>query len=136
MRINHDDLDYTDELIFEWQEKPFTGIAYELEDDTLQSEISYIDGVQQGITREWYLSGQLKIECLYKNGSLHGYYREWFKNDQMKTDRLYELAVLVRKKDWDVNGVLLEDFEIDEQHQQYSLLEKLRHAYKDKPEWQ
>ena len=41
---------------------PFTGIAYELIPGRWRSEVTYRDGMQDGVARDWYPSGQPKGE--------------------------------------------------------------------------
>ena len=127
IRVDEDELEYTDESIYIWQGKPFTGIGYEcLPNGALISEVSYVDGIQRGIAREWYSSGQLHVEEHYFDGSKHGEYHEWFENGQLKTETVYEFSILVKKKVWDEKGSLVKEFEISESDSLYSTLKVFR----------
>lgn len=127
IRVDEDTLEYTNESIYMWQGKPFTGIGYEcLPNGDLISEVSYVDGIQRGIAREWYSSGQLHVEEHYIDGSKHGECREWFENGQLKIEAVYEFSILVKQKMWDEKGRLVKVFEIDEGDSLYSTLKVFR----------
>ena len=124
-RIDHDELEFIDYLTCTSDGKLFTGIAYELserEPGKLICEISYIDGIQEGLSRDWYLSGQLQTEDYYHHGSKHGSYREWFENGQLKSEGEYELSIPIFLKEWDAEGNLIKDFRISEDSSYYERL--------------
>lgn len=126
IRVNEDELEYTDELIYTWQGKPFTGIGYEHLRTGERIEVSYLDGRQTGIAREWYPDGTLKSEEHYVNGSKHGICQEWFKNGQLKTEAFYEFSIRVKEKIWNEKGELVQEFEISENDNRYSTLTTFR----------
>jgi antitoxin component YwqK of YwqJK toxin-antitoxin module len=127
IRVNFDNLDYTDEGLHVWQGKPFTGIAYEnFPNGQRQSEVTFIDGIKNGTTREWYPSGHLETEQHIVHGSKHGECREWFENGQLKIETTYEFGILVRKKVWNETGELVQEFEITEHDNLYSVLQTFR----------
>ena len=126
-RVNHTELDFADDLLCLWHGEPFTGVACEYASNmALVSEVTYVDGMQTGMTREWYPSGQLKMECEYLNGSKHGILREWFESGHLEAEASYEFSILTRKRTWDREGHLVGGFEISSKDPQYSLLLTLR----------
>ena len=53
----------------------------------LKSEFEKNDNGQlDGIYREYYENGQLKLECTYKNGQLEGIAKEYYKNNQLSCE--------------------------------------------------
>ena len=57
------------------------------DDGILKSEFEKNDNGQlDGIYREYYENGQLKLECTYKNGQLEGIAKEYYKNDQLSCE--------------------------------------------------
>jgi TonB family C-terminal domain len=63
---------------------------------------------QDGVQREWYLSGQLKSECIMQNGKLNGYNRAWFENGQIKSDSYFKDNLQYGSdKEWYESGQVL-----------------------------
>lgn len=57
------------------------------DDGKLKSEFKKNDNGQlDGIYREYYENGQLKLECTYKNGQLEGTAKEYYKNKQLSCE--------------------------------------------------
>ena len=57
------------------------------DDGILKSEFEKNDNGQlDGIYREYYENGQLKLECTYKNGQLEGIAKEYYKNNQLSCE--------------------------------------------------
>ena len=51
-RVGLDELDTQEGVTYYWREAPFTGTGYELRPDgTLWSEIEFVGGKQQGVSR-------------------------------------------------------------------------------------
>lgn len=127
IRINFDELDFTDDLINTWNGHPFTGIAFEYNDQgKLISEVPFVDGIEHGIVRDWYPSGQLKKETHLMWGGLHGVAREWYENGRLKSEAYGEYAILVKRKEWDENGNLIFEKHITENDSLYEILMKRR----------
>lgn len=127
MRINFDELDVTDGLLYTWNGHPFTGVACEYDNEgKLISETPFVDGIQHGIEREWYPSGQLKTEKHLIAGGLHGVSKEWFETGRLKIEAYYEYAILVKKKEWNENGTLILEKHIGEKDTLYEILKKQR----------
>lgn len=127
IRINFDELDFTDDLINTWNGKPFTGIAFEYNGQgKLISEVSFVDGIEHGIARDWYPSGQLKKETYLMWGGLHGVSREWFENGRLKSEAYGEYAILIKRKIWDEDGNLILDKHISENDPLYKILQSRR----------
>ncbi len=105
LKVNFDDLeslDYNMNLEVTYNDKPFTGIAFE---DTphYYNECEYVDGYRHGRDYCIYKSGNLKSEDFYENGEfLHG--KEWYENGQIKENRTPLLL-----KQWYENGVTRRD---------------------------
>ena len=47
---------------------------------TLYSVISCVNGVKQGITREYFSNGDVEFEMFYNNDLLEGEYTKWYEN--------------------------------------------------------
>jgi antitoxin component YwqK of YwqJK toxin-antitoxin module len=116
-RVNLDDLvsTYAGGTLITWQGKPFTGIAYEKTDDgQIISERTYIEGLEDGPERTWYLDGQLESESGNKWNRAHGYYKEWYESGQLKAEGLMELGSLIWRKEWDEEGNQTLEYKIED----------------------
>ena len=59
----------------------------------------YIKMVKKnGLTREWYKNGRLKIETNFKNGKKNGIHTEWDHNGKKVIEGKFNLGVLISKK--------------------------------------
>lgn len=133
-RVPFDELDITDNLIVLWKDKPFTGIGYDLNaDGKLWSEMTYVNGLQEGFSKEWSTSGTLIVEEQWKRGNLHGFVHEWFENSKLKSKAVREFGILVSKKEWDSEGHLTLTFQITEKDLEYDVLVAYRRKYGE--EW-
>jgi antitoxin component YwqK of YwqJK toxin-antitoxin module len=45
-----------------YQGRPFTGVSYEVMADGTRSELTYVEGCQEGPARDWDASGRLRAE--------------------------------------------------------------------------
>tara|TARA_Y100000589_G_scaffold259724_1_gene249350 strand:+ start:1060 stop:1464 length:405 start_codon:yes stop_codon:yes gene_type:complete len=82
-----------------------TGVVYEThENGQLETEASFIDGQQDGITKIWYANGQLRGEGSFKSGKQDGSTKIWYKNGQLKTEKVFKEGKLVGQKCFDRLG--------------------------------
>ncbi|MBW3502426.1 toxin-antitoxin system YwqK family antitoxin [Janthinobacterium sp. NKUCC08_JDC] len=127
-RIDYEELNPSDDfLVMHYDGKPFTGIAFENDENgVLVTETGFIEGQKNGVSREWSNSGDLIREEWFALNSLHGPSREWHDNGSIKIDSLYELGICINKKEWDKNGNIIKNYQIDEGGPQFSTLKKLR----------
>jgi len=127
-RVDYEELNPSfDFLLMEYAGKPFSGIAFENnEDGLLISEDSFIEGQKSGVSRKWSDSGNLICEEWLALNSLHGPSFEWYENGLIKIDSLYELGVCLVEKKLDQHGKVVKHYRIDEDGPQFSILKKLR----------
>ncbi|GGK05300.1 hypothetical protein GCM10010123_38960 [Pilimelia anulata] len=92
-RVSDEHLDFDDDQVFYFEGRRFTGISFS--DEPVRSEISYVNGLQNGPARDWYSSGGLMSETNYRDDVKHGEEREYFEDGLLKARRLYENGVLV-----------------------------------------
>ncbi len=115
LRVPEDELETDLDWLTVWQGQPFTGIVYAVTPDGQLGEIEYVAGVQHGLARDWYPSGQLHSEDTYVNGQARGLCREWFENGALKKEQVIENAILLQERIWDEAGNLLRDYARDRQ---------------------
>ena len=108
---------------------PFTGVAVEeFENGGVRSEISYLNGVQSGLSRDWYPSGQLRSESEFLDNSLHGESQEWFESGALKEKATYETGIELYRSQWAEDGTLLEQRSLPKSDFRYGLLSKWRES--------
>ncbi|MEO1162828.1 MAG: hypothetical protein AAFV98_03505 [Chloroflexota bacterium] len=133
IRVQQEELDFTDYFRAFRNNEPFTGVVYDLtQDGNLWSEMSYVDGWQHGITKEWSLSGTLIVEEAWQSGYLHGLLQEWFEDGNLKRQAEFELGTRVSDKRWNQEGRLVESFEISEKDADYRFLMSKRKHFGEK----
>ncbi len=67
---------------------------------------SKINGVKNGITKEFYKDGKLKYEYAYINGKLNGITREFKLNGLMKFEYTYENNTVIRTVEFYEDGTI------------------------------
>jgi antitoxin component YwqK of YwqJK toxin-antitoxin module len=129
IRVLYDDIDYTDDDLYVYDGKPFTGIGFEIEQDgTVVSELEFVQGKLHGMSRGFYSSGQLEEETPYVNGLKHGVEREWFESGVLRREAILEFDVLMRSKVWNEEGKLIHEEERPPDDHLYKLVMARRTA--------
>ncbi|MEM0576715.1 toxin-antitoxin system YwqK family antitoxin [Flavobacterium polysaccharolyticum] len=92
--------------------KKFSGIQYSLykQGDTAFIK-PYLNGLEEGITKKWYVNKQLAEERLYIDGKKEGIHKGWWENGNRK----FEFAVSNDEytnefKEWSNSGLLVKYF--------------------------
>lgn len=120
------DLDYDSDLVCTLDGAAFTGIAYEESPSLGRSEITYRDGVQEGLARDWYPTGTLKGESDYVEGVLHGASKEYDPAGRLAVESRYEYGTMVWLRRFDPEGALVELQELDFDSEGGQRLQRLR----------
>ena len=126
-RVSEGSLEYVNGHYF-LDDEPFTGVGVaQHPDGWLQVEIEYKYGLKWGMQREWFAPDQLLTEAELQSGVVHGKRRFWHRNGKLAEEGEYEFGVTLRRKKWDEDGKLVEDFELKEEpDSNFDFLEKLR----------
>ena len=93
-----------------YREKPITGLIYERNDsDILLKEYEVDNGMLSGSYREYYISGNLKLEKFYLNGKLEGVSKSFYEDGSTKEMLTYSNGLLTGERSyyWS-NGLLKE----------------------------
>jgi antitoxin component YwqK of YwqJK toxin-antitoxin module len=131
-RVPEDSLDYPGDGYYYLDEKLFTGIGFSLnEDGWLEMETEYRAGAQWGMKRRWYAPNELLEEAQMRAGVVHGKERIWHRNGKLEEESDCEFGITLRRKTWDEDGNLVEDFELNETDSNFASLQKMRELYKD-----
>ncbi|MET4159340.1 hypothetical protein [Agromyces sp. PvR057] len=124
--VSDAELDYDSDLVCTFGGAPFTGTAFEESPSLGRSEISYRDGLQDGLARDWYPTGMLKGESEFVQGELHGAVREYRPDGQLAEESRYEYGIRVLHRVYSPDGSVIEASEINATSEEADLLLRLR----------
>ena len=98
------DMDEAQRLLY--QGELFTGEAVEYMAGKMVSLDHYTDGVQDGLSREWYPDGTLRSEGRLREGLPCGEFREWHANGVLASRKVFgdDGLTLLEELKWDENG--------------------------------
>src|SRR5689334_8629353 len=100
-RVDIDTLEVSDGYTHLFEDRPFTGVGYETGlGGKIVSEISFIDGIQTGVARDFDPQGNVILEANYMGGQLHGRLRKWTQTGVLVADELYEFSTLATGRYW------------------------------------
>lgn len=125
-KVYEEQIDITDEMVCLYEGKPFTGVVVDEDNGRVIGETHYKDGLQDGVSRAWFMNGQLQSETRFVENSRHGLDKKWYENGAKKSEIRYEHGVVARQIDWDLNGNVTKDYELKEGDPGYELLELRR----------
>ncbi|MFC4105060.1 toxin-antitoxin system YwqK family antitoxin [Micromonospora zhanjiangensis] len=122
-------LDYDEDLVYTYKGERFTGTGYSDVSGHGRSEISYVDGMQHGVARDWYPSGVLKYEASYRKNARHGASREYREDGSLSVETIYEHGILVSSTSYDESGVVVDFHAIEECDPNFGYLQQLRKRF-------
>ncbi|QGJ70920.1 Hypothetical protein PBC10988_26230 [Planctomycetales bacterium 10988] len=109
--------------------EPFAGTLIPTPTDPDRWEEEYRNGLPHGWYRLWWRSGHLRSLRHHKWGWMHGSYQNWYENGQIEEESEYELAICKRRKRWDEEGNLVEDYVLHGNSRDHESLLAMRKAY-------
>jgi antitoxin component YwqK of YwqJK toxin-antitoxin module len=113
-RIDIDDpeVDMTDAEVLLHRGERFTGEVVEYQRGVLVSLVTYRNGLEDGLSKEWYTDGTLRAEGVLRGGFPVGESREWHPNGRpaarvlMSANGLRQLEIT----EWDDAGNLTKEW--------------------------
>lgn len=130
-RVDGDDLEWEGQ-VQTWHDEPFTGIeVWRFPNGAIESESTYKDGFKDGLARTWDEHGQLRSQYSCRLGSAYGNRKKWHANGQLAEDSNYEWGVRLDEKEYNEQGVLINEFIMDpsDPESQYGILLNFKDAY-------
>jgi antitoxin component YwqK of YwqJK toxin-antitoxin module len=128
LRVDAGELEWEDYVTY-YQGKPFSGVAVELRPNgSVWSEETYLNGLLDGVSRDYHENGSLDSETVYKQGIANGPSRAFYASGQPKYERMIELGICVRSREYDEQGRLIKEEELQPQHPNYRLLQRARES--------
>ncbi|MBC7812551.1 MAG: hypothetical protein H7175_15460 [Burkholderiales bacterium] len=111
-RVNYDALEMDRDGIFLWKGKPFTGVAFEMyPNGQISAEDEMLEGIVNGFVREWYPSGERKLERFDKLSERHSWSREWFRNGILKRETTSADGFRIKETIWNEEGQIVSTYE-------------------------
>lgn len=108
---------------------PYSGSAYLLHPDgSLALRVTYRDGFEEGICREWHPNGELKREWFAGRGRATGKIEEWHAGGKIRSVGVYEFSAEIRYDEWDESGNLIGHRQIDENTALFDYERSMRRA--------
>jgi antitoxin component YwqK of YwqJK toxin-antitoxin module len=84
---------------------PFSGFAIEtFPDGKLQTQMSLMHGLQDGVTRRWHSNGQLESEQSFRNGIARGKHHQWHPDGILKAESTWNAGECVHARQFDEQG--------------------------------
>lgn len=110
----------------------FTGIAVEYwRGGAIASEMSYQDGIEDGLSRGWHDNGVRSWVTPYRKGCVAGMMQEWHRNGQLALQEEIDHGVALWRRRWNENGDMVEDYNyVNSPH--YAWLENHRNIGRDR----
>ena len=114
---------------YNFKGQPFAGICYSTYENGRRSlEVEYLDGLPNGIWKQWYESGGLKLASQCRSGIKHGSHEEWNDGGKLKLRATYEYGIQLEMREWNAAGRIVRTFQLgpDSPGANWSLLMKCR----------
>lgn len=129
MTVNGVDLAFGEDQTCIYRGFPFTGTAvFYRTDGTLESEVEYLDGVQNGLVRDWNEASVLVLEAEVKNGAYHGRVRHFSDSGHLLREDGYEFGICIARWESLENGGLRKMFSLDSSDEAFKVLQAMRKA--------
>jgi hypothetical protein len=125
LRVSYEDLDY-DGAVSTFEGKPFTGVAFEEDEDGSLAEDQFAEGLASGLSRKWSLQRQLIEERQLLGGALHGTVREWSTHGLLLRHATYESGICLTDRRWNEAGELINDYQLPADHPYQNTLKLMR----------
>jgi antitoxin component YwqK of YwqJK toxin-antitoxin module len=113
-----------------FEDKPFTGITFELKNGQVIEEVTYLDGAEHGSAKSWYPNGNLEYVGEHKWNLHHGPFETWYESGSLQHKGFFELGHAIWRKEWDEAGNLISEESIEDDSDEVLSLEAMRSAFK------
>jgi antitoxin component YwqK of YwqJK toxin-antitoxin module len=110
---------------------PFTGVGYIERNGEVIEETEYRDGLKWGVSRTLFPGGKPYKHSRLFMGARHGQHRQWHFSGQLAEEADYELGFVIRRKRWNEDGEMTEDFERGKDDPEYKNLVETRENYRE-----
>jgi antitoxin component YwqK of YwqJK toxin-antitoxin module len=91
-----------------------------------------VNGLQEGIARYWYPTGELRGEETFKRNGRTGVSGWWYPSGMLQRETTFEHSICVAEKEWNEQGAIVRDFVLKKEDPLFEILEKSRELDKKK----
>jgi antitoxin component YwqK of YwqJK toxin-antitoxin module len=91
-----------------------------------------VNGLQDGIARYWYPTGEFSGEETFKRNGRNGVSRWWYPSGKLLRETTFEHSIRVAEKEWNEQRVMVRDFVLKKEDPLFEILEKSRELDKKK----
>jgi antitoxin component YwqK of YwqJK toxin-antitoxin module len=112
VRVDYDDVETEDDLQVTYQGELFTG---EVVERSPQGQIialtTYVKGMEDGLSAEWYPTGERKAEGSARYGTAVGVHEEWHRNGNPATRVEFDdQGKMLSRQRWAEDGTPIEGY--------------------------
>jgi len=130
MKRNFEELELQHDQSYNCDGKPFHGVCvYRSLDGAIESEVSFIDGVQSGGFTDYHSNGTPSCTGTIANGVYHGTLTHWNSEGVMTRVETYEYGICTSRKEYSETGSIISEFEIQNDDPNFQLLLAFRKTY-------
>lgn len=110
MRVDLDEVSWDDGLVVH-DGVAFTGeVVEKAPDGGIVAVTTYVDGYPDGLSTEWYPSGQLKARGATRRARAVGLHQAWYPNGQLATERTFDdQGHPLSTREWGETGRLVKE---------------------------
>lgn len=120
-----DDLEFGPDHLYYWEGKPFSGVATG-EDEEGTYEVQYVDGLEEGVSKQWYPDGALKQVTECRKGARHGEFRILSRNGSLLAHGRYEFGIKLAYEEFDSDGNTISHYKLATSDPMWEVLESFR----------
>lgn len=123
MRVEFESLELRDDQSYWHAGRPFKGIAvYRRTDGTIESEATFVDGVQSGSFTDFHQGGSPSCHGTIRNGVYHGELSYLDRVGKLMKREVYEYGICTMRKEYDASGNVVSEYDIPNDHPNAVLL--------------
>jgi antitoxin component YwqK of YwqJK toxin-antitoxin module len=119
---------------YRYEGESFTGIEYRVDKEgRIIEEQSYFEGMRWGFSRSWRDNHTLRDEYCWKYDGTNGNGRKFYLDGRLKEQSFREGSILIRRKRWNKDGELIEDFNLENEpeHETYNSWQQRQHTQEE-----
>jgi len=106
--------------------KPYTGTVYEEFQGRIDLEYEVVNGIKQGLEKEYYPDGTIQSISQYVGNVLDGPLINYYESGAVEEKAMFEKGVCIQSTSYDQLGRVTEEHTISEQSTEYPWLTYLR----------
>jgi antitoxin component YwqK of YwqJK toxin-antitoxin module len=112
--------------VYSQDNKPYTGVVYEMLQGRIDLEYEVVNGAKQGIETAFYPDGKIQSVSQYVGNLRDGPLISYYENGAVEERAMFEKGVCIRSTSYDEKGQVTEEHTISEESPEYPWLTYLR----------